>query len=1094
MFVLLLLGPLLVVPNAAARPDISRRAWELTGDSGATWTIRDVAAGERRAVRLPTVNEQELADDRRSWDGIAEYEVTFDAERLGLDPASGERWEIQFDAVATEAIVESIAPTGDATLLGKHLGGWTPFAIDVTKVLTERPQGPWTFRITVDEKIGHNTQGFLPIIEPHFGGIWQPVRLVRTPDRRLDPLRLTAVAIGDIERPVFRIDGVVLGAARQSEAERLVVRRFALPPGGSADESSATGEPPASEAIAELAPRDGDSAAFSIEIAADAAQRWSPEQPWRHRLEIELQQRVADAWTTIDSLELVSGWRRVETDRTRLLLDGRPLAIRGILNWGYSSQRLGPNVDPEQMRQELDLIDAWGFNLIKCCLWVPPKRLLEMADERGILVWMEYPTWHPTMTPEYRDELLREYDEFYRFDASHPSVILRSLTCETGHGADESILRALYDLGKERIPGAIIEDDSSWIEWHRIHDFYDDHPYGNNHTWPATVARLGRHVDENRRLPLMLGEAIAADTWFVPPGEDETPAYQLPGFAQANREFESDVARRYGPFAAQNLVADSLRYALLMRKYQIETYRRLRFDGGYVVSVVRDFPLAGMGLIDYRGKPKWSADEWAWHGDTLLSLATEGDRRSFVAGDPVTGTVVISHHGSETLDPTALEVTLGDRSPIRIAIEGPIRAGERREVPIEIDSALLANEQAESEPSDAPFRRSLAIRLLTSDDRAASSVGNAWDLWFVPRSVRRDDQPVRVRRHASWDLPIPAAVEASDLGSASADERDSAPILARRFDRPLLDALERGAKVVMVPDGEVGSFGTRSHWFLRGAPIIADRLLEFGAPREFWTDLQHFDLAGDVIGDWEELDRIEPLLSLWDNHDIKQVKTHLLVARMSVGQGELLVSALPIDRPGAAGAWVLQRLIDQVGAARRADEPFGAENLARLQAETGRRELRLDDRAWKFATDPERRGGDEGFSTSEFDDTTWSEIRIDSHWEGQGHPNLDGWAWYRTRVTIPDDWDSATAYLSFTGVDDHYVAYVDGERVGTGGIIETKQTAFEDRTSHDISHLIRPGAELTIAIEVYDWYGAGGIFRPISITTAPLVSGRPWLK
>ncbi|HRF02601.1 MAG TPA: hypothetical protein PLI18_18965, partial [Pirellulaceae bacterium] len=313
-------------------------------------------------------------------------------------------------------------------------------------------------------------------------------------------------------------------------------------------------------------------------------------------------------------------------------------------------------------------------------------------------------------------------------------------------------------------------------------------------------------------------------------------------------------------------------------------------------------------------------------------------------------------------------------------------------------------------------------------------------------------------------------------------------------DRPLLDALERGAKVVMIPDGEVGSFGTRSHWFLRGAPIIADRLLEFGAPREFWTDLQHFDLAGDVIGDWEELDRIEPLLSLWDNHDIKQVKTHLLVARMSVGQGELLVSALPIDRPGAAGAWVLQRLIDQVGAARRADEPIGAENLARLQAETGRRELRLDDRAWKFATDPERRGGDEGFSTSDFDDATWSEIRIDSHWEGQGHPNLDGWAWYRTRVTIPDDWDSATAYLSFTGVDDHYVAYVDGERVGTGGIIETKQTAFEDRTSHDISHLIRPGAELTIAIEVYDWYGAGGIFRPISIPSAPLVSGRPWLK
>jgi hypothetical protein len=32
------------------------------------------------------------------------------------------------------------------------------------------------------------------------------------------------------------------------------------------------------------------------------------------------------------------------------------------------------------------------------------------------------------------------------------------------------------------IPGALVEDDSSWIGWNRMHDFYDDHPYGNNHT------------------------------------------------------------------------------------------------------------------------------------------------------------------------------------------------------------------------------------------------------------------------------------------------------------------------------------------------------------------------------------------------------------------------------------------------------------------------------------------------------------------------------------------------------------------------------------------------------------------------------------
>ena len=62
------------------------------------------------------------------------------------------------------------------------------------------------------------------------------------------------------------------------------------------------------------------------------------------------------------------------------------------------------------------------------------------------------------------------------------------------------------------LPGAIVEDDSSWIEWNRVTDFYDDHPYGNNHTWVKTLHRL-RDYKALGVKPLVLGEAIAADTW-----------------------------------------------------------------------------------------------------------------------------------------------------------------------------------------------------------------------------------------------------------------------------------------------------------------------------------------------------------------------------------------------------------------------------------------------------------------------------------------------------------------------------------------------------------------------------------------------------
>ena len=93
--------------------------------------------------------------------------------------------------------------------------------------------------------------------------------------------------------------------------------------------------------------------------------------------------------------------------------------------------------------------------------------------------------------------------------------------------------------------------------------------------------------------------------------------------------------------AVMRLEADSKRYAMLMRKYQIETYRNQIPFGGYVVSVIRDFPFAAMGLLDYRGKPKWGNDVWNWHGEQLFVVKTPGDRRSFWADAPFQGKIFL---------------------------------------------------------------------------------------------------------------------------------------------------------------------------------------------------------------------------------------------------------------------------------------------------------------------------------------------------------------------------------------------------------------------------------------------------------------------
>ncbi len=84
--------------------------------------------------------------------------------------------------------------------------------------------------------------------------------------------------------------------------------------------------------------------------------------------------------------------------------------------------------------------------------------------------------------------------------------------------------------------------------------------------------------------------------------------------------------------------------------------------------------------------------------------------------------------------------------------------------------------------------------------------------------------------------------------------------------------------------------------------------------------------------------------------------------------------------------------------------------------------------------------------------------------------------------------------MNFTGIDDYAILYVNGVRVGTAGDLENRRTAFEDRVSFDVSKYVTAGSSLQISVAVYDWYGAGGIFRPVTLSTEPLSDNPPMLK
>src|SRR2546430_13075446 len=73
-----------------------------------------------------------------------------------------------------------------------------------------------------------------------------------------------------------------------------------------------------------------------------------------------------------------------------------------------------------------------------------------------------------------------------------------------------------------------------------------------------------------------------------------------------------------------------------------------------------------------------------------------------------------------------------------------------------------------------------------------------------------------------------------------------------------------------------------------------------------------------------------------------------------------------------------------------------------FQAEDGIRDLTVTGvqtcalPIWRLRT-----GDDPRYATREFDEDTWETVAVPKPWEDAGHPDYDGYAWYRTRFSLP---------------------------------------------------------------------------------------------
>lgn len=469
-------------PLVHPRPQLVRRAWvALDGVWG--FSFDDARVGAEHAwYATATPFDREIMvpyPPESAASGIAETGfhpvVWYRREVLRADllaaglGSQGERVVLHFGAVD---YIADVWLAGQ--YLGRHEGGSTPFAFDISHVVSAHGSSwPLVVRAEDDPLDVAQPRGKQDWqVEPHgiwyprTTGIWQPVWLEAVPSTAVTDVVWTPdLTDGSVE---LRLE---LGARPQGPAFVTVTIEFE---GQLLARMQFTQAEPRSKTIVSLPPQANGQAYESL--------LWSPENPRLLDATIE----VAAADGTVDEVTTYIGLRSVGWASGHFMLNDRPCYVRAVLAQGYwpASHLAAP--DAAALREEVQLIKRLGFNSVRLHQKVEDPRFLYWCDRLGLLVWAEGPSAYEFSSTTI-ERMTREWIEVVRRDISHPCIttwVPLNESWGVQHIAHDprqlDYARMLYHLTKSLDPTRPVISNDGWE--HADSDIWTIHDYGVNGT------------------------------------------------------------------------------------------------------------------------------------------------------------------------------------------------------------------------------------------------------------------------------------------------------------------------------------------------------------------------------------------------------------------------------------------------------------------------------------------------------------------------------------------------------------------------------------------------------------------------------------
>ena len=189
-----------------------------------------------------------------------------------------------------------------------------------------------------------------------------------------------------------------------------------------------------------------------------------------------------------DSVKSYAGMREVRIEGRRVLLNGRPVFQRLVLDQGFYPDGIYTAPDESALVRDIELSLAAGFNGARLHQKVFEPRFLYHCDRLGYLAWGEMANWGLDYSdPAALEAFLGEWLDALGRDFNHPSIVGWCPFNETwdreGRRQLDSLLAMVYRVTKQLDPTRPCIDTSG--NFHVVTDIYDVHDYEQD---PASFA------------------------------------------------------------------------------------------------------------------------------------------------------------------------------------------------------------------------------------------------------------------------------------------------------------------------------------------------------------------------------------------------------------------------------------------------------------------------------------------------------------------------------------------------------------------------------------------------------------------------------